>query len=148
MNMDFDTPLTDTEVVKVTNSAWQYEASGNNWVGRKARASTDRDEILSMSHDPHAAMLLMLLRVSHPPIVEAPFAIDQVKTAELLGWSRGTLQARISALLQSNHLKRVHYGRGKGDPHLQQPRRRNAALSVPLHGAGLLAAECGQTRPS
>jgi hypothetical protein len=80
--MDFDTPLPDTEVVRATNSAWQYEATGNNWVGRKARASTDRNEILAMSHDPHAAILLMLLRVSHPPTVEAPFAIDQVKTAE------------------------------------------------------------------
>jgi len=51
--MDFDTPLPDTEVVRATNSAWQYEATGNNWVGRKARASTDRNEIFG--HEPRSA---------------------------------------------------------------------------------------------
>jgi hypothetical protein len=69
--------MTDAQVIKIAKSAWGFEISGNNWVGRKARASTDREEILALSHDPAAAMLLMLLRVSHPPQNDGPFAIDQ-----------------------------------------------------------------------
>jgi hypothetical protein len=117
MNMDCIPMMTDAEVLRISTSAWSYETSGENWVGRKARASTDRDEILSLSHDPGAAVLLLLLRVSHP-IVDAPFAIDQVKTASMLSWSRENLRARISTLLKANRLTHVHYGKGTGDPHL------------------------------
>ena len=39
LNMDCEPPLRDAEVVRITNSAWGYEVSGNNWVGRKARIS-------------------------------------------------------------------------------------------------------------
>ena len=79
-------PLPDGEVTAISRSVWGYEISGNNWVGRHARASTDREEILSLSSDPSAALLLMLLRVSHPKLGDR-FAIDQVKTAELLNWA-------------------------------------------------------------
>src|SRR6185436_11057837 len=87
-------PLSDTQVIEKATSAWRYQISGNNWVGRRARASTDRDEILALSRDPGAAMLLNLLRVSHVD-PDQPFAIDQVKTADLLGWHRSTLTTRI-----------------------------------------------------
>jgi Primase C terminal 1 (PriCT-1) len=117
LNMNCEPPLADTQVIKVTKSAWGIEISGKNWAGRKARASTDREEILELSHDPHAALLLNLLRVSHPTL-GTPFAIDQVKTAELLGWSRPTIKARISTLMRAGRLERIHKGTGMGNPHL------------------------------
>ena len=117
VNMDCNPPMADAEVVRIAKSAWGYAIGGRNWVGRKARASTDRDEILALSHDPAAALLLNLLRVSHPEIDDR-FAIDQVETAKLLGWDRGTLRSRIQALIAARRLIRVHHGKGKGDPHL------------------------------
>ena len=117
LNMDCEPSLPDADVVRIAKSVWGYEISGKNWIGRKARASTDRDEILELSRDPHAALLLNLLRVSHPA-PDTPFAIDQVRTAELLGWHRETIQTRIRVLMQAGRLKRIHSGRGKGDPHL------------------------------
>jgi hypothetical protein len=118
MNMSCIPKLPDAQVVAKAKQAWTYEVEGCNWVGRKARASTDRDEILALSHSPTAAMLLSLLRVSHPK-PDAGFAIDQVATAKLLGWSRGTLRTSIEVLLRSGRLERVHRGgRAVGDAHL------------------------------
>ena len=64
VNMDCIPPMTDAQTIKIAKSAWGFEISGNNWVGRKARASTDREEILALSYDPAAAMLLMLWRIA------------------------------------------------------------------------------------
>jgi Bifunctional DNA primase/polymerase, N-terminal/Primase C terminal 1 (PriCT-1) len=118
INMSCVPPLHDAQVVSKAKQAWAYEVSGNNWVGRKARASTDREEILALSHSPAAAMLLNLLRVSHPS-PGAEFAIDQVKTAELLGWSRQMLRSSIETLIAANRLERTRYG-GRGVPHTYQ----------------------------
>ena len=117
LNMELIEPLPDIEVIKTAKSAWAYQVTGRNWVGRKARASTDREEILAMSRDPAAAMLLMLLRVSHP-LPDDRFAVDQIKTAKLLSWDRKTLRAKIDSLIACRRLKRVHFGSGKHDPHL------------------------------
>jgi hypothetical protein len=120
MNMSCIPPLSDAQVVSKAKQAWTYEIEGRNWVGRKARASTDREEILALSHSPTAAMLLNLLRVSHPK-PDARFAIDQVATGKVLGWSRGTVRSSIEALVKAKLLKRVHRGgRNVGDPHLYE----------------------------
>lgn len=119
LNMNCEPPLEDNHIISKVKSAWNYEKTGRNWVGRKARASTDREEILAFSSDPAAALLLSLLRVSHP-IDDTKFAVDQVKTADLLGWSRATLILRIRNLIEKRHLVLVHRGRGKGDPHLYE----------------------------
>lgn len=117
INMDCIPPLTDARLVSTAKSAWGYETSGNNWVGRKARASTDREEILSLSRDPAAAMLLMLLRVSHPGVGDR-FAIEQKATAKLLGWDRDRVQAKISALIEMKRLRKTYNGgQRKGDTH-------------------------------
>jgi hypothetical protein len=122
-NMDCTPQLSDAEVVSITRSVWQYEIDGNNWVGRKARASTDRDEILSLSRFPPGVHLLMLLRVSHTKPGDC-FAIDQIKTAELLHWDRTTVRSAIRFLLGSGHLKRIYWGgKGKNDPHLYELRK-------------------------
>jgi hypothetical protein len=117
--MDCSPPQDDASLQATTKKVWEYQVTGNNWVGRKSRASTDRDELLALSHDPQALNLLLLLRISHPPIgADEPFAIDQVKTAALLHWSRETVRTRITTLMRDGYLKRVHNGKGKGDPHL------------------------------
>jgi hypothetical protein len=119
LNMNCVPPLDDNHVISKVKSAWKYETTGLNWVGRKARASTDREEILAFSRNPAAALLLSLLRVSHP-VIGTRFAVDQVKTAELLDWSRATLISRIRYLIENRRLIIVHRGRGKGDPHLYE----------------------------
>jgi hypothetical protein len=118
INMSCVPPLHDAQVVNKAKQAWSYEISGNNWVGRKARASTDREEILALSHSPSAAMLLNLLRVSHPT-PGAEFAVDQVQTAKLLGWSREALRSAIDVLLDARRLNRVRRG-GRGVAHTYQ----------------------------
>mgnify|MGYP001807486539 CR=1 FL=1 len=120
LNMDCVPPLTDAQVVSKAKSAWRYESTGSNWVGRKARASTDREEILAFARDPGAALLLDLLRVSHVD-PDATFAIDQEKTGELLGWTRRTIRERIETLIARKRLRRIYEGgRRKGDPHLYE----------------------------
>src|SRR5262249_29507804 len=42
LNMDCIPPLPDAQVLSKAASVWKYEVEGRNWVGRKARASTDR----------------------------------------------------------------------------------------------------------
>jgi Bifunctional DNA primase/polymerase, N-terminal/Primase C terminal 1 (PriCT-1) len=116
INMECLPPMTDDEVVHVTRSAWGYEISGKNWIGRHARASTDREEILAFSRDPAAALLLSLLRVSHPAIGDR-FAVDQRKTAILLQWDRDRVRDKIKTLIALNRLRLAHRGRTKGDPH-------------------------------
>ena len=64
LNKDCIPPLEDASVLNTVKKVWEYEITGNNWVGRRARASTDREEILVLSRDPYAAHLLNLLRVS------------------------------------------------------------------------------------
>jgi len=123
LNMHCMPQLSDAEVFSTTKSVWGYQLSGNNWVGRKARASTDRDEILSLSGFPPGAHLLMLLRVSHLREGER-FAIDQTKTASVLHWNRNTVRTAIQFLLRTGHLNRVYRGgKGKNDPHLYELRR-------------------------
>ena len=91
INLKCEPPMTHAQVLKIAKSAWSIEINGKNWVGGKARASTDREEILALSPFPPAAMLLNLLRVSHP-IPDNRFAIDQTKTAKLLSWGRSTVR--------------------------------------------------------
>lgn len=90
---------------------------GHNWVGRRARASTDREELLSFRHTPGAHMLLQLARVSHPT-PDKVFALDQTKVAEILGWSRNTLRDRIQDLIDAGFLELVRKGTGPGRPSL------------------------------
>ena len=125
INMDCLPPKSDNEVVRIARQAWNYETSGNNWVGRKARASMDRDEVLAFGRHTNALALHLLLRQSHPAVGKV-FAIDQVETAVLLGWNRKTLSAAIDVLIAMKHLRRVKRGLGRrwegkhlvGDPHL------------------------------
>jgi hypothetical protein len=116
LNAECHPPMSDVQVISKAKQAWKYETAGNNWVGKRARATTTRDEILSLSHFPAAGCLLNLLRVSHAMPGE-PFAIDQVKTAGLLRWERNTIRTAIRSLKAAGRLIQIHYGKGKGDPH-------------------------------
>jgi hypothetical protein len=87
-------------------------------IEHKINKATDREEILALRKNPAAAMLLSLLRVSHP-IPDAEFAIDQIETAAVLGWSRNKLRPAIDALLASGRLRRIRRG-GRGVAHLYQ----------------------------
>lgn len=137
INMNCRPPLSDDEVVGIARSAWHYETTGNNWVGRKARTTTDRDEVLAFGHDPEAFLLLKLLECSHPR-ADARFAVDQIETAKLFGWNRKRLRARIETLLGMGRLKRVHRGHGIGDPHLY----------VLSHSVSRFGTQCNKTPSS
>jgi Bifunctional DNA primase/polymerase, N-terminal len=115
INMNCVPPLPDAQIVSKAKQVWHYETTGRNWVGRRARASTDREEILALSRNPAAALLLSLLRVSHP-MPDKVFAIDQVETAKLLGWNRRTLCSCIQALIEAGRLTCVQRG-ARGHPH-------------------------------
>jgi hypothetical protein len=127
INLDFQPPFPDTVVISKARSAWNYETSGRNWVGRQARVPITRDELLAFKEEPAAHFLFNLLRVSHPSLGEQ-FAISQPEVSELLGWNRRTLDARIGTLIAMKRLKRVHRGLGRvrrgrvivGDPHLYE----------------------------
>jgi len=117
INMSYAPPMSDAQVVKIAARVWELEVGGRNWVGRKARAATDRDEILALAHNPYAAHLLDLLRVSHT-IPGDIFAVDQIKTGKLLGWTRGRVRSAINALLRADKLEMTYKGgHGAHDAH-------------------------------
>jgi hypothetical protein len=65
-NLDCETPLPDSEVIKATRSAWKYEREGRNLVGRGRAIVISHnllDRVMAKSHD--AFILLTVLKRHH-----------------------------------------------------------------------------------
>ena len=116
INMDCIPPLSQGSVTATAKKVWEYQVTGRNWSGRKAKTSTNREELMAFRGDPYALYLLQFLRVSHAKRVE-PFAICHEAVSKSLGWNRRTVAGRIRSLIETGHVELIHKGSGKGDPH-------------------------------
>jgi len=119
LNMDCDPPMDDAQVVAKATSAWGYQVKGKNWVGQKARASTDLAEVLELCRHPGTSDLLSVLRLSHGAEPGKRFPIDQEAVGEMMGCGPVALRSRIATLIEKGKLRRVYTGgHGPHDPHL------------------------------
>jgi hypothetical protein len=115
-------PLDWNEVLKIARSAWDYESSGRNWVGREARVHATKAELDRLSPHSDALALFLNLRHAHRGRREAfcasPKAMAQAEVVN--GWRHPhRYRKAIQLLLDLGFLVRIRTGgRGARDPSL------------------------------
>lgn len=112
INDDFDSPLADAEVEKTTRSAWDYESTGNNWVGTEARIIFTESQLNVLKENPDALTLRAVLQAAHEPRVE-PFAVCPKAMARndvIPGWGRRRYAKARDWLVHRGFLIVVHEG--------------------------------------
>lgn len=124
LNDQLQDPLSEQEALKIAMNAWRYESSGENWVGREARAIIPRSLIMQfapLKNGGDALMLYSLLQTVHgvrdlrgEPFAVAPAAMTK---ANVMGsWSARRLRNARQVLLDAAVLQRVKSGGAfKGD---------------------------------
>lgn len=101
----FYEPLPDEEVLRIVASAWSYELSGSNKLGRAGRVEFDAEEVDDLvSSDPDAFLLLTVLRRHHAR--GERFLIANAMH-ERMGWRRQRLTAVRSRLEQRGLVREV-----------------------------------------
>jgi hypothetical protein len=118
-------PLLQAEVEKISRSAWYYEASGNNWSGREARAVivASDTQALASGGNSDAALLYLVLRAAHGARSQRgePFAISCSAMAQartIAGWGKWRFLRARQALIDFGLIRLLRQGRGRGDPSL------------------------------
>jgi hypothetical protein len=108
----FYQPLPAEEVLKIVASAWEYELSGKNWIGRGCRVVMENDVIDSLApEDPYALALLTILKRSH---WRRDFVLANAFAAEH-GWTLPKFRKARDVLVEQGLIVCIHRG-GKG-PH-------------------------------
>jgi hypothetical protein len=122
-NGDFLPPLSAAEVRLTVASAWSYETTGRNWVGRGAHVYTTKDDLDVFRACPNgvnAMALDLVLRLEHgareEPFAVVPTAIAAANLLPGLGWRR--ILAARETCVALGRLKLVRKGRGRGNPNL------------------------------
>jgi hypothetical protein len=121
---DPDDPFTAAEIRKTAVSAWEYESTGRNWVGREAKVYASASEfavLATRKNGADAMFLLMRLRLSNwnrpDNLMVVPKAM--ARTQVIPGWAHGRYRAARDTLVEVGILEVVHEGgHGKGDPRL------------------------------
>ncbi len=120
INSNCDPPLPSAKVRMTARSAWRYEQTGRNWVGREAKALVTASEhqiLAAQQHGADALLLLTKLRLSHGNRTEfcaAPRAMARAKILPL--WGPQRYRNALATLVQTGRLRIVHRGgRSAGD---------------------------------
>jgi hypothetical protein len=120
INADFDPPLSADEVAKTVVSAWKYETTDSNWVGREQRVYTLRSEWIALAAqrdggDGH--LLFSRLRMAHwghSEFAVSPKAMAREQT--IPGWGPKRYRAALGAITDAKLLNELHHGgRRPGD---------------------------------
>lgn len=115
LNEKCSPPLPNAEVEKTVGSVWQYKLKGKLFGGEQT-ATVPKSAISVLSGESVALHLYVWLRQHHYGLRNT-FVIDQQKVGSSIGFSEKTIRRAIRVLCEHSLLKRVHTGRGKGDPH-------------------------------
>jgi hypothetical protein len=109
-----DPPIDDKEVMKTAASAWGYKRRDENWYGKGGVTSLPCNTIDRLASDPHAGMLLLILRRYHSDKSEFYLANE---LAHKHGWSLCTFRAAKQRLVDDGEIICIHPGgRGLHDP--------------------------------
>jgi hypothetical protein len=109
-------PLTENEIVRLAASAWEYEATGRNWVGDQPRAVLVADTVKQLSmapNGPDALVLLSNLLVAHGARRKRgePFAISPpAMSGSVLSWGRNRIRNARQTLIELGFLFEDHRG--------------------------------------
>jgi len=123
INADFDPPLPDNEINKTVDSAWNYQVTGRNWAGTKAKvllAAFEIDALIAQKNGPDAALLYLCVQRANWDraifsISPKAMARDQV----IPKWAHGRYRNALHALTEIGLLVVIHEGgQGAGDPRL------------------------------
>jgi hypothetical protein len=130
INADFIPPLPEQEVRWTVDSAWSYQITGRNQVGRGSYVHTSKNDLRAFMAKPNwldAMALDLMLRLEHgarsEPFAVVPPAIAQANLLPGLGWRR--IWAARSACVAMGRLILVHKGGGPGNPNLYRLARTN-----------------------
>jgi Bifunctional DNA primase/polymerase, N-terminal/Primase C terminal 1 (PriCT-1) len=137
----FKIPLAPAEVAKLVHSAWGYEVSGKNRIGRrrvKRPPSTALDAALAK--DPDAGLLLRVVRHAFGALAKkgrlfpvSPRAMAEARTIREWGASDRRYRRALAVLLQLGLLIIVHPGgRRKGDANLYRFGNGDRPMSLQL----------------
>ena len=114
-------PLDHREAVKVVNSAWRYQITGQNFIGGERRVFMEITELERLAGCPDAVLMLLKLREAHLLSAE-PFAVSPkgMSAARVLArWDARRIRRARNHLLNERLLVQVRAGgRGKHDPSL------------------------------
>jgi hypothetical protein len=112
INADFDPPLPATEVAKTAVSAWGYQTTGRNWVGKEQRVYTLVSELDEFASCPDALVFLLKLRAAHwnrPEFAVSPKAMAREQF--IPGWTDPKRYRRArDATVQIGKLRQIYRG--------------------------------------
>ena len=125
----FVEPMGEREIIKTATSAWHYQTSGLNWVGKEARVVMPKSFVkrmaldISNKHSGNALMLLALLLAEHSArqIRGEPFVLvfDSMAKRECLpNWTAHQYATAAGELLRAGYLECIRQGKGRGNPSL------------------------------
>jgi hypothetical protein len=103
-NGDLTQPLDNAEVTKVAMSAWHYEETGQNYVGKHGAFFATNECVSLITTDQDAFVLLAFLRASNKPDATFPVANG---LADKFGWTLKRIAAARHRLINSGYIKRV-----------------------------------------
>jgi hypothetical protein len=121
INADFDPPLTAAEVAKTVHSAWRYETSDQNWVGKEQRLFVRVSELKEFGSCPDALLLFLNLMAAHWNRDE--FAVSPKAMAReqfIPGWEgpKRYTRARDALLRMGKLIQKYQGGEHQHDPSL------------------------------
>jgi hypothetical protein len=99
-------PLDSAEVGKVAASAWHYEETGSNYVGKHGAFFAASECVNLITTDQDAFVLLAFLRASNKP--DALFMVAN-GLADKFGWRRQRLAAARNKLIAEGYIKRLRH---------------------------------------
>ncbi len=117
-NMELAAPLAESEVLKTIKSAQNYQNSGNNWVGKEARAIVTASELDKIEGNADAAYLLIKLKAAHGWRQGDSFALANAY-ADALNWTLRRFRTTRTFLTEKGFIRCIHLGgKGPNDPPL------------------------------
>ena len=108
-------PLSDAQVIKIANSAWNIERDGNNWIGKEHRALIVESEFNRLSGEADAVFLLIQLWLAHASRI-GDFVLANA-LAKKFGWGLPRFRKAKSVLRENGIIKCTRWGGdGPRDP--------------------------------
>lgn len=106
-NAGYMAPLPDSEVVKIANSAWDYEERGENRFGQTG-AWLPQATINALVHDPTLLALITWLKAANRPNAEFLVA-DGLCAPKYLGWPINRLRSARRRAMETGWIVKIRH---------------------------------------
>jgi Bifunctional DNA primase/polymerase, N-terminal len=128
-NEGYGEPMTDAEVVTITNNAWKIQTEGRNRKGAHGVwfPTSEANDLIKSSPDDY--LLLSYLRANNKP--DATFWITN-GLAETFGWSRQRLAAARESIIRRGYVRRLRTASNNAPALYRWDRARLSTETSPL----------------